>query len=237
MQHLLALPGVRRESFPARMFGAERTHFSKLDVNCGIRKMYRFFHEETNKTITLFESIDSSPLVPILFFHSSVLMNYVDAREVVSFYSSLTEDSIGLANDHPRFDLIHKPGLRSKWLARGVETGADCSTLHSVHAAGTSGINVATCQRAYRRTDDLWMTRLAFEGGTRRTVKPVLSWQLGRRAVAHGREGLQPGTVHASDDNWHMRTFKREGLWVEYYAPLDPTTGEVVGAWWRRCFP
>ncbi|KAF6747810.1 hypothetical protein DFP72DRAFT_1147103, partial [Ephemerocybe angulata] len=90
MQHLLALPGVRRESFPARMFGAERTHFSKLDVNCGIRKMYRFFHEETNKTITLFESIDSSPLVPILFFHSSVLMNYVDAREVVSFYSSLT---------------------------------------------------------------------------------------------------------------------------------------------------
>ncbi|KAF6750743.1 hypothetical protein DFP72DRAFT_781038, partial [Ephemerocybe angulata] len=69
---------------------AGRTPFSKLNVNNGVKHVLRFTHQVTKKRITLIESLSPSPLVPILFFHLTILMNYISGREAVAFYPELT---------------------------------------------------------------------------------------------------------------------------------------------------
>ncbi|KAF6750729.1 hypothetical protein DFP72DRAFT_1072158 [Ephemerocybe angulata] len=235
-QYFLENPDIRRVPLPVKKVGAERTPFSKFDVNRGVRKIYLFHHTITGKVITLCESIAESPLVPLLFFHASFVMNYVSGHDVVCLYSALTENYSGLSNLHPEFTLIHKPGQNRKWISRGFDVHADCSYLHSIHATVLSGVEKGACQWASRRSDDRWIARVSFQVcPVGSPVSPIISWQLGRRVTE--KNGIMPGVVQVAGDKWYMNTFRPGGVWVEYYAPVDRRSGKVVSAWWKRSFP
>ncbi|KAF5314144.1 hypothetical protein D9611_006993 [Ephemerocybe angulata] len=87
--------GFARLRLPTTTIAVQRTPFNNLDVNNGVRKIYRFKSVYTGQTITLSESISASPLVPIFFFHTTFLMNCVGGRGVICFYPELTEAYTG----------------------------------------------------------------------------------------------------------------------------------------------
>ncbi|KAF6744349.1 hypothetical protein DFP72DRAFT_82571 [Ephemerocybe angulata] len=89
--------GFARLRLPTITIAVQRTPFNNLDVNNGVRKIYRFKSVYTGQTITLSESISASPPVPIFFFHTSFLMNCVSGRGVICFYPELTEAYTGKA--------------------------------------------------------------------------------------------------------------------------------------------
>ncbi|KAF6742992.1 hypothetical protein DFP72DRAFT_829139 [Ephemerocybe angulata] len=91
VSYFTRLQGFTNLSLPTRKVVVERTPLNNLDVNNGVRRIYRFRCMSTGKTITLVESVSVSPLVPIFFFHSTVVMNVVTGRSVVCFYPDLTE--------------------------------------------------------------------------------------------------------------------------------------------------
>ncbi|KAF6742991.1 hypothetical protein DFP72DRAFT_769247, partial [Ephemerocybe angulata] len=74
---------------------AERTPFSKFEVNNGIKRLTKMVHQSSSRTVTVAESISASPVAPILFFHSTLLMNCVTGTGVMSLYPDLTYEHTG----------------------------------------------------------------------------------------------------------------------------------------------
>ncbi|KAF6742980.1 hypothetical protein DFP72DRAFT_768941, partial [Ephemerocybe angulata] len=74
---------------------AQRTPFSKLNVNSGVRRVLKFRNTSNGRRITLTESLSPSPLVPLFCFHLTSLMNCVTGRGAMSFYPEMTEKYTG----------------------------------------------------------------------------------------------------------------------------------------------
>ncbi|KAF6746513.1 hypothetical protein DFP72DRAFT_823059 [Ephemerocybe angulata] len=60
------------------------------DSRNGIKSIIRLCHEAHGSKIHIIESLSLSPLVPLFFFHSTVVMNFVSATAAVCFYPELT---------------------------------------------------------------------------------------------------------------------------------------------------
>lgn len=67
--------------------------------NC-IKAVFTMAHPNFSKTINLIQSSSSSALAPIVFFHSTLVMNYVSADGVACAYPSLTLNGTGACVTH-----------------------------------------------------------------------------------------------------------------------------------------
>ncbi|KAF6744363.1 hypothetical protein DFP72DRAFT_857664 [Ephemerocybe angulata] len=219
---------------------ARRTPFSKLNVNNGVRRMWKFRHISTGRRITLTESLSPSPLAPIFFFHLTSLMNCVTGRGAVSFYPEMSEKYTvqALINRSKNFETIHRPLEVSKWTDRGTTIIPDCADTHPGHPSSVTRERRGMCQWSYRHTKDPWTTYLAFKKPELECdIGPALAWRLGHLFKARGQIKIYAPTVHLLHEEWHLRTFRLLEIWIEYAAPLDGDTSVIAPEAWRRSFP
>ncbi|KAF6756112.1 hypothetical protein DFP72DRAFT_1117584, partial [Ephemerocybe angulata] len=92
---ILETEGFVEENKPFKVLMAERTPFSRFEVNNGVKRLYRLVHLSSKMVVNVVESVSASPIAPLLFFHSTLLMNYVSGDSVVSLYPSLTYEGTG----------------------------------------------------------------------------------------------------------------------------------------------
>ncbi|KAF6747811.1 hypothetical protein DFP72DRAFT_918342 [Ephemerocybe angulata] len=235
---ILGLDGFVESPYPLKTLLAERTPFSRFEVNNGIKRLYRFVHLPSSKVVTLAESISTSSVAPVLFFHSTLLMNYVSGSGVVSFYPELTYDNLGLLNYSQHFDELHKPGVLDRWEHVGMDICHDCRDWHQDHPSLSPSARRGMCQWAYRQTNDEWTDRMDFRTGQRKRLGPILAWRLGH--VYKGRKDVMyhKTSVHLVHEEWFkLCLYKTAVEWVRYYAPIDSATGEIDSANWKRSFP
>lgn len=66
------------------------------DLWVGIKAVHRMQHtSHPSRTINVIESTTPSPIVPVLFFHSTVVMNFVSSDGLMMLYPTLTSKKRG----------------------------------------------------------------------------------------------------------------------------------------------
>ncbi|KAF6750730.1 hypothetical protein DFP72DRAFT_851531 [Ephemerocybe angulata] len=235
---ILGTKGFVETPSPLKALMTERTPFSKFEVNNGIKRIYRFVHVPSSKVVTLSESISTSTLAPILFFHTTLLMNYVSGSGATAFYPELTYRCAGLLNYSQEFEKIHKPDVLNHWKQLGMEICDDCEEWHQDHPSVSPNVRRGMCQWAYRQTNDQWTERMNFRTGTRVKLGPTLAWRLGHRYRGRKEVMHHKTSVHLVHEDWFkMCLYKAAVEWVRYYAPIDKATGAIDSANWKRSFP
>ncbi|KAF6749188.1 hypothetical protein DFP72DRAFT_1073319 [Ephemerocybe angulata] len=154
------------------------------DNRNGINSVIRLRHDAHGSKIHIIESVSLSPLVPVFFFHSTVVMNFVSATAAVCFYPELTFRHQGLLNfSCSGADRKNRTAVQ-KYKERGFEIHEFCTALHS--HAGLQGIGdpypQESCSALNRRTDDLFGLKVphtATYGST--VIRPRVAWRLGYR--------------------------------------------------------
>ncbi|KAF6742981.1 hypothetical protein DFP72DRAFT_1080967 [Ephemerocybe angulata] len=157
-------------------------NMGKYNINNGVHSLHRFNHLTHSSFITLVESAAASPLIPILFFHNTFLMNYYDARKVTCLYPELTFEMKGLHNRSSGFDRLHKQGLGLKWERLGVSLLWTCETLHDHQATATTTTHTrkpTECQRERRSMEDGNALNIQYDYRTSFASRTHLSWHLG----------------------------------------------------------
>ncbi|KAF6747329.1 hypothetical protein DFP72DRAFT_1149371 [Ephemerocybe angulata] len=108
------------------------------DNRNGIKSVIRLRHATHKSKIHIIESVSLSPLVPLFFFHSTVVMNFVSATAAVCFYPELTFHRQGLLNfSWSGADLKNRTAVQ-KYEERGFQILEYCTELHG--HAGLQGI-------------------------------------------------------------------------------------------------
>ncbi|KAF6756126.1 hypothetical protein DFP72DRAFT_846892 [Ephemerocybe angulata] len=155
-----------------------------FNINNGVRSLWKFRHVTKPALVTLVESAAQSSVLPVMFFHNTLLMNYCDAREVRCLYPTLTFDLKGLHNRAEGFDRLHKSSLGLRWERLGISLSWTCETAHSHHneslpTPAPPNHRPDTCQREPRfLTDDIGLG-LTFNTQARTAIDLQLSWRLG----------------------------------------------------------
>ncbi|KAJ3531477.1 hypothetical protein NMY22_g8136 [Coprinellus aureogranulatus] len=72
----------------------------KSGLGIGIKTVFTLTHQVNGKKLNIIQSASSSPLVPIAFFHSTLVMNFVHADGLVCAYPDLTFNNIGLLSTY-----------------------------------------------------------------------------------------------------------------------------------------
>ncbi|KAF6744350.1 hypothetical protein DFP72DRAFT_82574 [Ephemerocybe angulata] len=235
---ILATKGFVETPMSLKTLMSERSPFNKFEVNNGVKRLYRLVHLPTKKTIILAESISASPLAPILFFHSTLMMNYVTGTTAISLYPDLTYERKGFLNYAVNFAKIHRPDVLDRWTGVGMSIWSDCHDLHDGHPSMSPTARKGMCQWAYRQINDDWADRMAFQRSPRLQLGPVLAWRLGHRYRTKKDVMHHKTSVHLVHEEWFkLCMYKKAVEWVRYYVPLVKETGLIDQALWKRSFP
>jgi hypothetical protein len=118
--------------------------------SAAIKKIFKL--EREGKKMDVIITDWASSIIPILQFHSTVVMNYITARSVVSLYPNWTKENKGLVN--PRMYLENTTNLRTvialmKYANRGYNLSAEPFDL-GIHNCDMNGY----CPRSFRNTID-----------------------------------------------------------------------------------
>ncbi|KAF6748640.1 hypothetical protein DFP72DRAFT_1073995 [Ephemerocybe angulata] len=145
------------------------------DNRNGIKAVHRLRHAVYGSQIHIIESVSLSPLVPLFFFHSTQVMNFVSATAAVCFYPELTFRRKGLMNfAWPGSDFKNLDAVQ-KYRARGFEIYDHCTKLHS-HTGLCSIVDPyprESCSTIHRRTDDAFVLKLPhFSTYAATTIRP-----------------------------------------------------------------
>ncbi|KAF6743187.1 hypothetical protein DFP72DRAFT_859382 [Ephemerocybe angulata] len=147
----------------------------------GVRQLFRFSHTTHPFTLTLVESISESPLLPILFFHSTYVMNYCSSTEVACLYPEMTHDAKGLHNRSEAFDFLHKRETLRRWDDCGIDLVWNCELWHSEHySKRASRRHPGECQRVVRSIHDDTTLRIGYDRGSSiPSNESRVEWRLG----------------------------------------------------------
>ncbi|KAF6747823.1 hypothetical protein DFP72DRAFT_854021 [Ephemerocybe angulata] len=231
VEQILLTSGFALIQEPETAILTERTPFSKLNVNNGVKRVFRLSHRTTGKRVTVIESLSPSPLVPIFFFHLTTLMNCVTGRGAISFYPDLTETYTAMMNPRRNFAVVHKPMELVKWQGRGTAIVRDCDEFHPSRPNSATHGKRGMCQRAFRHSQDGWSL------STDSKLGPTIAWRLGHKSKDQSQAGLHDPVVHLLHEEWHLRTHRLLEIWVEYLAPMDEITHRLSPKTWRQSFP
>ncbi|KAF6750742.1 hypothetical protein DFP72DRAFT_851543 [Ephemerocybe angulata] len=153
-----------------------------FNINNGVKSLHRLKHLEESALITVVESVSLSPILPILFFHTTFTMNYCDDKEITCLYPNLTACSVGLNNRSEDYDRLHKTEATQKWEQLGIELVWNCDSKHRHYSENTTALPFAAtgkCQRQIRTLDDAITLRMGFTEEKRISSDLKITWSLG----------------------------------------------------------
>ncbi|KAH6874124.1 hypothetical protein BKA70DRAFT_1240661 [Coprinopsis sp. MPI-PUGE-AT-0042] len=113
-------------------FGA---HYDGLDT--AIEQIYLLIHPGTGKKINVICSFLSSALIPILLFHSTLLMNWISQDGIACLYPGLTLRKRGLQNEFPARSKTKEALL--KYRERGFQIVSEWDDLDESELVSTTG--------------------------------------------------------------------------------------------------
>ncbi|KAH6873737.1 hypothetical protein BKA70DRAFT_1240994 [Coprinopsis sp. MPI-PUGE-AT-0042] len=106
-------------------------HYDSADT--GIEEIHLLIHPDTGMKINIITSCMCSALIPILLFHSTLLMNWISQDGIICLYPELTMVKRGLQNEFPARDKTRKALL--KYRERGFQI---LSEWHDLDESETS---------------------------------------------------------------------------------------------------
>jgi hypothetical protein len=183
--------------------GYRRLHEETTQYICGsISIIFVFKHEATGETANLIVSETSSPLQPIIEFHSTILMNFISWYGVVSLYPNLTMRKIGYENVQG----ISAQVYLQKYLNRGFTIKKhyeDCiSDNQQNHICGVDPY----CPHAMRSLHDGHASFLPFRNNHNdQLFEPPLCWRLSAKCM-HGDPRFSLG--FSINDTREIRIFE-----------------------------
>lgn len=143
--------------------------------------------------INVVQSSTASPHVPILFFHSTIVMNFVSNDGIAQLYPALTSRkrgqccsgcerrlltvSLGLINRVRR--RLHRQNHAAilKYLERGFQLEDLCAYRGLYHAH--NNLSAFECYAQIRKGDDGHACTLPFEEESQVVIAPRVVWKLG----------------------------------------------------------
>ncbi|KAF6746290.1 hypothetical protein DFP72DRAFT_855550 [Ephemerocybe angulata] len=189
-----------------RTLVSQRTRHSSLDVNNGVRSVHKFRHLTTCRFVTLTESISESPLLPLFYFHTTLMMNCVTGGGAICFYPDLTYHCIGRLNPCHNFDKVHKPGSVAKWTDSTRFKFLEYRRTQPIPGLERHTESHGIRQRASRRSNDEWLSAFSYgEADPWTGMGPTLRWRLGihytwnHETFLHGPTKGEEGRVLTAD--------------------------------------
>lgn len=160
--------------------------------SAGIRRIAYLANSVTGTTVNVIESTTESPLTPIFFFHSTVVMNVVSADGVTSFYPSLTNDkkgelirlssrsgidrALGLCNFLDDSRRRRNEHALAKYRTRGYSFIKCCDRVGDHQCGGRD----RACLQKLRQVADAGVCSLPFNPDRECVFFPRVLWKLGR---------------------------------------------------------
>ncbi|KAF6750462.1 hypothetical protein DFP72DRAFT_1072185 [Ephemerocybe angulata] len=150
----------------------------------GVKRVYTLGSLETLQGVNVVESLSLSPLVPILYSPTTLVMNYVSSEAVVCCYPALTTAKKGILNSPPCSMLTGGASARNiamfawrgcidkyrKLYAFDVQCKQQCDSSTCDHLVGR------TCLLAERRASDTYHLRVGFGDVVPLNVGPDVRW-------------------------------------------------------------
>lgn len=144
-------------------------------------------HAITGAKVDVLESNSRSAVRPLLNFHSTLVMNYIDQDTIVSFYAAMTYDKTGCAPNSRYIDEHELPHLH-KYVERGFRIYGGYKWQSLVHTD-------ALCPRLIRfngdkrclsiRYDQLSTSRKVASPTIESKTRHMLKWQVCNGRLPH----------------------------------------------------
>ncbi|KAH6871008.1 hypothetical protein BKA70DRAFT_1578506 [Coprinopsis sp. MPI-PUGE-AT-0042] len=173
----------------------DSAHDKYADCKNILEKVEVFGMEEGCTYLNIITVAGDDPRAAIFLFHSTVVMNYMDATSITIAYPSLTVRGLALTNEWSTKPSPKRLDCLDKYINRGVTFFSSCRELPPpCHQCGVS----AECYRSDRYIDDGRSLRFVFnrkEAGQRMVDSPSLTWHLARPGVMESGYVLASGEV------------------------------------------
>jgi hypothetical protein len=185
---------VIRRGYPALVRGLKTIGYRLLDqydssphqyVDCkNILENVEVFGTETgSKYLNIITVSGDDPRAAIFLFHSTAVMNYIDATSITIGYPTLTLRGFSLTNEWNTLPAPKRLACWNKYRERGFTFFSTCADIPGdAHECGVA----AGCYRTERKTDDGKCLTFVFDVETTpqtETFPSPLSWHLARRGV------------------------------------------------------
>ncbi|EAU82014.1 hypothetical protein CC1G_12913 [Coprinopsis cinerea okayama7 len=145
--------------------------------NQGIDAVYSLYNRE-GKKVNVIQSSTSTAWTPILFFHSTLVMNTINHNGLISLYGEMTfRAQAGLQNYGGQLDPYMEMAL-DKYRSRGFDIYAACGDFGCPCTTNVHGGYGALCQSAHRFLGDKDTLLMTFDG-TRMDLPDTTKWRLG----------------------------------------------------------